>query len=123
MQPQPWPSLFAWVVDKLHETTHRPVLVTPMQVGARKRPQAPPKPALAGQVEMDEHTFGELLKLAAEPKQQYIVGRRCLSFLKPPAIRRTDIDVRDGKSVRKRVFVEIELHVHPAPTPPSRVNQ
>lgn len=110
--PKPWPSLFASVLDSLHETTYQTFAVTEMQAGERRRPTSSKQPALTGQVEMDEHTWNVLQKLAALPKQRYVSGRRCVSFIKQPTIRRTDQTFQGDKLARKRVFVEIDLLLH-----------
>ena len=112
-QPEPWPSSIAWILDQLHETTHQSFSVTAMEVGERRRPTSPARQALTGQVEVDEHSWNELQKIVGHPKQKYLSGRRCVSFINPPAIRRTDQTFQGDKLVRKRLFIEIDLLLHP----------
>ena len=109
-----WPADINWILDSLENSSHQEFIESPPDQGPpHRRPRHSPKPALKGDVKLNEKQWLILEDLSKAPSNLFKArGKTLLSFIKPPFVKKLTISDAASPNSETSRTVEIELLVH-----------
>jgi hypothetical protein len=112
--PVLWPAEINWILESLEKSSHQEFIEnTPDRGPSHRRPRHSPKPALKGEVKLNEKQWLILEGLSKIPANLFKAGEKTLlSFIKPPVVKNLSTSNAGAPNSETSRTVQIELLVH-----------